>query len=242
MPGRARVPVSVRRCVRAIAKDGGDVSGAFAICVSQGQKHGDLKPGTLTPTAQGKKRSKRKSSEKGAGEKAAEYEKILAGARANESLRGLVAQGRALIEQDAEAVADGDADPLAALDGEVSGDLQAFVAFPVGKAVDDTRNAALKLLKHYQSNFHGGLGGTSLWTVTSMRVRYRAPERRVELEFWIDVKNYPGMRVLSDLVQQVSDAALELSRSMMPKDAKTLLGGVTPDVVEAEPVEFVQAT
>jgi hypothetical protein len=240
MPGRPRVPVSVRRCVRAIAQTDGDVPRAFAICVAQGQKRGDIKPGTITPTAQGKKRSKRKSSEKGAGAKAAEYEKLLAGARAEESLGALVAHGFALLEQSDED--DAEAESLAALDGDVWGDLQVSVMVPVGKASDDTRRAALKLLKRYQANFHGGLGGTSVWSVSSMRVRYRAVDRAVELELWINIQNYPGMRVLSDLVQQVSDAALELSQSMMPKDAKDLLGSVTPAVVTAEPVEFVQSS
>ncbi len=242
MPGRPRVPVSVRRCVRAIASQDGDVSRAFAICVAQGQKTGDLKPGSLEPTAQGKKRSKRKSSEKGAGAKADDYERLLAGARADESLLGLVRQGRALIEQDAEDPdAAGDEDPFAALDGEVSGDLQVSVTFPIGKAADDTRRAALKLLKHYKDNFRGGLGGASVWTVSSLRVRYLPRERAVELELWLNVKSYVGMKVLTDLAQQVSDAALELSRSMMPEDAKSLLGGVTPAVVAVEPIEFVQA-
>jgi len=239
MPGRPRIPVSVRRCVRAIADGDGDVSRAFAICVAQGQKHGELKPGTLKPTAKGKRRSKRKSSEKGAGAKAAEYEKLLAGARVAESLTTLVAQGRALLEQD-DAEPE-ESDPLAALEDDVTGDLKVSVTFPVGKAADDTRRAALRLLKNYRTNFHGGVGGTSTWTTSDMRVRYRAVDRTVEIEAWVDVKNYSGVQVLSDLVQQVSDAALELSRSMLPPDSKDLLGSVTPDVVEAEPVEFVQA-
>ena len=238
MPARTRVPVSVRRCVRAIADADGDVSRAFAICVAQGQKRGELKPGSLEPTAKGTKLSKRKSREKGAGAKAAEYEKLLAGARVSESLLRLVAQGHALLEQDD---ADAEGDPMAALEDDVTGDLKVSVTFPVGHAEADTRRAALKLLKNYQANFHGGVGGTSGWTTSDMRVRYRASEQLVELELWVDVKDYSGVQVLSDLVQQVSDAALELSKSMLPRDSKDLLGSVTPDVVEAEPVEFVQA-
>jgi hypothetical protein len=228
--------------VRAIASKDGDVARAFAICVAQGQKIGDLKPGSIEPTAQGKKRSKRKSGEKGAGAKADEYKALLAAARVSESLLWLVRRGRALIEQDAAASeGDGGEDSLAALDGEVSGDLQVSVTFPVGKATDDTRRSALKLLKHYKDTFRGGLGGVSVWTVSSMRVRYHQRDRVVELEMWINIKSYVGTKVLTDLTHQVSDAALELSRSMMPEDAKSLFGAVTPATVAVEPVEFVQA-
>jgi len=101
MPGRARVPVTVRRCVRAVAADKGvPLDRAFAICVAQGQKSGALKPGSLSATKRGKAAGRSKSREAGAAEKTAEYEKLLAGARQERvrlSLRTLVAECRRLL-------------------------------------------------------------------------------------------------------------------------------------------------
>jgi hypothetical protein len=46
----APTPPSVKRCVTALAKQTGDLSRAFAICVAAGQKQGALKKGTIEPT------------------------------------------------------------------------------------------------------------------------------------------------------------------------------------------------
>lgn len=76
---RAPTPVGVKHCVAKVApKYGGDTSRAFAICVAQMQKSGQLKPGTMQATAKGKKAHK---GEKGSGTKLKKYEKLLKKAR-----------------------------------------------------------------------------------------------------------------------------------------------------------------
>jgi len=72
---RAQTPTGVKHCVTKVApKFGGDTSRAFAICVSQMQKGGQLKPGTMKATAKGEKAHR---GEKGASARVKEYEKLL---------------------------------------------------------------------------------------------------------------------------------------------------------------------
>lgn len=183
-----------------------------------------------------------------------------------ESLTALCRQGLRLLEQDPDeagapvepspaddpgadpgaALDDGgpdgdDDDPLAAFDGEVTGNLKLRVEMEVGRAAEDTQVAAVKLLKRYRENFHGGVAGLSRWDVTRMRVRLHAGGRAVEFRMWLDVKAYEAAKVLSDVVQQISAAALELAGSMSPKDARRMLGDATPDKVVVEPLDFVAA-
>lgn len=234
MPGPG-LPVFLRRCVRAVAKDGKPLSSAFAICVAQGQKSGNLKDGSVKATSKGKRLSKRKSSEKGAGEKAAEYERLLKGERVQENLLDLIDEAFWLLEADEPPTED--ADPLDALDGTVTGELYVHLAMTVGEASDETKRAALKLLRRYQDNWMGGYEGTSVWTIKRMRLRLKGGA--IEAKCWITVQNYEGMRVLTDLAQCFVTAAAELACSMTPSDVDSFLGNVTPDDVMAEPVTFI---
>lgn len=82
MPMDRGTPDLVRHCVAAVAKQyGGDTDKAFAICVSQLQKNGYLKPGTMELTAAGKKKEKEHEAEPDAKKKLAAYEKLLKAAR-----------------------------------------------------------------------------------------------------------------------------------------------------------------
>lgn len=82
----------IKRCVRAVATEGGGgreaLDRAFAICTAQAQKSGKLKPGTATPTRAGATASKSKAAQPGHAAKMADYENLLAAARA-ESIEAL---------------------------------------------------------------------------------------------------------------------------------------------------------
>lgn len=81
-----RTPPLIRRCVLAVAdRYGGDTSKAFAICVAQAQKRGDLKPGSMRLTSQGKKRQDSKVQDKDHAKKMKKYEKLLKKARKSRS-------------------------------------------------------------------------------------------------------------------------------------------------------------
>ncbi len=75
---RPQTPAFIKHCVAKVApKYGGDVSRAFSICVAQMQKSGRLEPGSIDPTAMGKKVAKAKKKQPGHGKKVASYEKLL---------------------------------------------------------------------------------------------------------------------------------------------------------------------
>jgi hypothetical protein len=78
-------PAQVKHCVRKVGKKYGDTSRAFAICVAAGQKRGTLKPGTMEPTAKGKKADIAKKKEPGHGAAVTDYEKLLVKARKKRS-------------------------------------------------------------------------------------------------------------------------------------------------------------
>ena len=73
---REQTPTAVKHCVAKVApKYGGDTSRAFAICVAQLQKAGQLKSGSMKATSKGKK------AHTGNGAKLKSYEKLLKKAR-----------------------------------------------------------------------------------------------------------------------------------------------------------------
>lgn len=82
----------IKRCVRAVATEGGGgreaLDRAFAICTAQAQKSGKLKPGTATPTKAGVTASRSKAAQSGHSAKMADYQNLLAAARA-ESIAAL---------------------------------------------------------------------------------------------------------------------------------------------------------
>lgn len=229
MPGSSRVPVSVRRCVRAVAAEDGDLDRAFAICVAQGQKNGELKTGTIQPTAKGAKRGKAKAADKDASAKDQEYEMLLKGAR-KESLSALVARGWALIEQEEEPD----------LSKKVSGALKVTADMEVGPAPTDVE-PVLKLLRQYRQNLQGDVGGTNGWTVERMKVSYAEKDSVIRFVLWLILTDYKGTAALTDVAAQLTAAALELSHSMFPKGAREMLGKVTPDKVITEIDDFVPA-
>jgi len=76
------------------------ISRAFAICVAQGQKRGEIAPGSLKATKAGKKASRRKAADKTHAIKMRDYEMRLAQARGEgraplEKLRALAEACRA---------------------------------------------------------------------------------------------------------------------------------------------------
>ena len=86
MPPRPPMPEQVRRCALAVAdrlrRDEGlsarEATGrAFAICTSTLQRGGYLKPGTHTPTAKGRARSRAKLQDEEAAFKHARYQRLL---------------------------------------------------------------------------------------------------------------------------------------------------------------------
>lgn len=79
---RPQTPPQVKHCVAKVApKFGGDTSKAFAICVAQMQKSGQLKKGSMTPTKKGKKNARSKAAQKGHADVVSDYEKLLKTAR-----------------------------------------------------------------------------------------------------------------------------------------------------------------
>lgn len=256
MPGRSRTPLFVKRCVRAVAPQyGDDVGRAFAICVGQAQKQGYIKAGTMKPTAKGKRLSKKKGRDKESKEKTQGYEALLAAAKsaraAEESLTlgQLAAYGRMLLEQDEEGgdVADeepqdgeedgGEEDDIASqLKGRVTGTLRLAVEFDVGDAPAETQKGVLRLLRRYKANFQGGVGGTSYWKVEDMTVALDDGAVVIELE--LNLVDYPGKKVIGDVVMQVAAAVEELAASVALPKVKRMLGDVSSDTISVEPTQF----
>lgn len=74
---RRRTPPQVKRCVAKVADKVQDTSRAFAICVAQMQKSGQIKPGTMQLTKKGKKRARSKAAKKDYRTMVDKYEKAL---------------------------------------------------------------------------------------------------------------------------------------------------------------------
>lgn len=87
VPGSGSIPPFLRRRVRAIAAKTGDVSSAFAIATAQAQKAGELRPGTHTTTAKGRRVTRRMAGQPGHTEKIRDYEDRLASDRSEKQER-----------------------------------------------------------------------------------------------------------------------------------------------------------
>jgi hypothetical protein len=203
----------------------------------------------MNPTAKGKRLSKQKGREKDSKDKTQDYERLLAAAKssraAEESLTlgQLAAYGRMLLEQDEEGDAapddggEAEGDDIASqLKGRVTGTLRVVAEFDVGDAPPETQKGVLRLLRRYKTNFQGGVGGTSYWKVEAMTVALEDGAVVIELE--LNLVDYPGKKIVGDVVMQVAAAVEELAASVALPKVKRMLGDVSSDTISVEPTQF----